>query len=1040
MTDDGTHKFRFDRVFGQGASQAEVYEASVHPVIEEVLQGYNGTVFAYGQTSAGKTFTMVGGEGSREGMIPRALRQLFSTLSRSPDAWTLSVSLLEIYMERVYDLLVSDSSRPAQLSVYEDQAGAVHIPGAVNVSVSTLQETLDLLARGLARRAVGAHRMNRVSSRSHAILRVQLQQTVRDSQALATLRTSTLNLVDLAGSEKVTRTEVCDMRLREAKRINQSLLALGNVVNMLSTGDKAGDRLPQTPTAQGGARERGQRPGAHIPYRDSKLTRILSDSLGGNHLTTIIFNLSPCLANLSEILNTLYFSRRAKCIRNRVWVNERRMFGEGESGVDLEVMLGNCQLRLSEQELLIGRLRDRLQACETQDGPDASPGERRGETPALSARGERGEELEPALQSFLASFTRQRAALKAEARALLVTRANREREIDWEVADCLSPGPAPPESLGLLELVGGEGTCGGLDGADIWGRYYRTPGVGSPAAAALLAALRACAAPDPTRLASEVGRLAGLGDGDGAREARALLLPFLGLFGDCAAVASLAGAGADVDARVDFEALISFVRHSPRLPPGGASGGGEGGALGEVQQLVTFLRNAGLVDGDSCVHAACRGAGERGDAVIRLAAKWGASADAVNAQGETPMDVLLAGSPDAASLPTFELLLRCGLAGHRPRGFVASDVPANPLAAAPRVLASSNVESAPAPRRGNAPGRDARVLAAVGAALEGAGGETAAWFLLLLDCCRLHMPARVRALAQRLPRERIQALLTDLGVFEDVFEHPARPGAPLVRPGEGTDYEDVYNWMCSLLREGGGQGLCARPVYSLLAHALTEAEAGARGPLLEALGGAAGRLCGGDTGTLLRTLSPHVAYPFASLVDRGRNDRALDLLLSDSAILLASAAGETPAVLWLRSDPHQPQPGPACLRLLLGTEHARLLVVSLLLGGQPPGVFVEALASPRVPTRAARAALKALSDGARLRDVALLLGPAPGGGDQAPCCLELAALHAGLDGGARYRLVLDLMLAVQARMSAEEAGLFRPLYARAAPLCEALVG
>ncbi|KAG7202940.1 hypothetical protein KM043_010081 [Ampulex compressa] len=303
-------KFIFDRVFGPTSKQIDVYKAVVSPLLEEVLAGYNCTVFAYGQTGTGKTFTMEGSSNdpalhwqsdTAAGMIPRSLSHLFDELRLlEAQEYTVRVSFLELYNEELFDLL-SANDDASKIRLYEDAAkkGAVIIHGLEEVTVHNKSEVYKILEKGSERRQTAATLMNAHSSRSHTVfsITVHIKENTVDGEEL--LKTGKLNLVDLAGSENVGRSGAVDRRAREAGSINQSLLTLGRVITALV------ERAP------------------HIPYRESKLTRLLQESLGGRTKTSIIATISPASINLEETLSTLDYAYRAKNITNRPEINQK---------------------------------------------------------------------------------------------------------------------------------------------------------------------------------------------------------------------------------------------------------------------------------------------------------------------------------------------------------------------------------------------------------------------------------------------------------------------------------------------------------------------------------------------------------------------------------------------------------------------------------------------------------------------------------------------------------------------------------------------
>uniref|UniRef100_A0A8D9EXZ5 Kinesin-like protein KIF11 n=1 Tax=Cacopsylla melanoneura TaxID=428564 RepID=A0A8D9EXZ5_9HEMI len=311
VNDKISKTFGFDRVFSQESKQVDVYKYVVNPLIDEVLSGYNCTVFAYGQTGTGKTFTMEGEKSNDpsiswqddplSGIVPRAMNHLFDELRLLGDAeFTVRVSFLEIYNEELIDLL-SPTDDITKLRLFEDSArkGSVIIQGLEEKAVHNKDEVYKILEKGSQKRQTAATLMNAHSSRSHTIftITIHIKDNSMDGEEL--LRTGKLNLVDLAGSENIGRSGAQDKRAREAGNINQSLLTLGRCITAL---------VEKTP---------------HIPYRESKLTRLLQDSLGGRTKTSIIATISPAQLNMEETLSTLDYAHRAKNITNRPEINQK---------------------------------------------------------------------------------------------------------------------------------------------------------------------------------------------------------------------------------------------------------------------------------------------------------------------------------------------------------------------------------------------------------------------------------------------------------------------------------------------------------------------------------------------------------------------------------------------------------------------------------------------------------------------------------------------------------------------------------------------
>ncbi|XP_016091389.1 kinesin-like protein KIF11 [Sinocyclocheilus grahami] len=311
-TDKAARKtYTFDMVFGPSAKQIDVYRSVVCPILDEVIMGYNCTVFAYGQTGTGKTFTMEGERSPNEeftweedplaGIIPRTLHQIFEKLSNNGTEFSVKVSLLEIYNEELFDLLSPAPDVTERLQLFDDPRNkrGVTIKGLEEITVHNKDEVYQILERGAAKRKTASTLMNAYSSRSHSVFSVtiHMKEITLDGEEL--VKIGKLNLVDLAGSENIGRSGAVDKRAREAGNINQSLLTLGRVIKALV--------------------ERGP----HVPYRESKLTRILQDSLGGRTKTSIIATVSPASINLEETLSTLDYANRAKNIMNKPEVNQK---------------------------------------------------------------------------------------------------------------------------------------------------------------------------------------------------------------------------------------------------------------------------------------------------------------------------------------------------------------------------------------------------------------------------------------------------------------------------------------------------------------------------------------------------------------------------------------------------------------------------------------------------------------------------------------------------------------------------------------------
>ncbi|PHH65319.1 hypothetical protein CDD81_2731 [Ophiocordyceps australis] len=323
--------FTFDRVFDMSCKQQDIFDFSIRSTVDDILNGYNGTVFAYGQTGAGKSYTMMGtniDDDEGRGVIPRIVEQIFASIMSSPSTieYTVRVSYMEIYMERIRDLLAPQNDN---LPVHEEKNRGVYVKGLLEIYVSSVQEVYEVMRRGGNARAVAATNMNQESSRSHSIFVITItQKNVETGSA----KSGQLFLVDLAGSEKVGKTGASGQTLEEAKKINKSLSALGMVINALTDGKSS-----------------------HIPYRDSKLTRILQESLGGNSRTTLIINCSPSSYNDAETLGTLRFGTRAKSIKNKAKVNAEL------SPAELKALLKKAQGQVTSFETYIHGLEGEIQ-------------------------------------------------------------------------------------------------------------------------------------------------------------------------------------------------------------------------------------------------------------------------------------------------------------------------------------------------------------------------------------------------------------------------------------------------------------------------------------------------------------------------------------------------------------------------------------------------------------------------------------------------------------------------------------------------------
>eukprot|EP00047_Mylnosiga_fluctuans_P022700 m.124605 g.124605 ORF g.124605 m.124605 type:complete len:1235 (-) comp9354_c0_seq1:147-3851(-) len=370
-----THTFPFDRIYDESTPQLALYESCVKPVVLSILEGYNGSIIAYGQTGTGKTFTIEGGSEEARGIIPRTSEDIFGYIENSSTGdskFLVRASFLQIYNEHIMDLLAADKKpKKDHLHIREDASG-VYVDGLSEHIVKNPGEIMALLHLGSTMRTTASTNMNRESSRSHAVFTIIVERSEKHSQdAEATVTIGKLNLVDLAGSERIRSTGVSTgARLDETKNINKSLSAFGKVILALTS------------------------PGNHhVPYRDSKLTRILQGSLGGNCRTTMITAITSAMDSYMETLNSLKFAKRAKNVKNFAIVNQ-----------DLSE-----QALLTAYEREITRLRKELEENRRQNLPPPP-------TPALD-------------QEMLDKLRQQHAALAAEKDQIQTELEQRGQEI-----------------------------------------------------------------------------------------------------------------------------------------------------------------------------------------------------------------------------------------------------------------------------------------------------------------------------------------------------------------------------------------------------------------------------------------------------------------------------------------------------------------------------------------------------------------------------------------------------------------------------------
>jgi len=297
-------QWTYDRVYGPKSDTRQIFDRHVKEIVHSCLEGVNGTVFAYGQTASGKTFTMHGDQ-KRHGIIPYAVLQMFSLMEQHPDLdYLLTVSYLEIYNENILDLLSGPEGGATSIRLFDRPDGSLDIRGLTEVRIGNERgsaEVFECLTRGEKKRHTGETRMNERSSRSHTIFRIQLESRGDEDKVFS----SVLHLVDLAGSEGLKRTGATGERRVEGANINRSLLSLTKVINQLSAETSS--------SARGGNQ--------FVGFRESQLTRILQTSLGGNAQTIIIAAVSGAPGNYPETKSTLEFAARAKTIKNKVKVN-----------------------------------------------------------------------------------------------------------------------------------------------------------------------------------------------------------------------------------------------------------------------------------------------------------------------------------------------------------------------------------------------------------------------------------------------------------------------------------------------------------------------------------------------------------------------------------------------------------------------------------------------------------------------------------------------------------------------------------------------
>lgn len=366
--------FTFDSVYDWNSKQIDLYDETFRPLVDSVLQGFNGTIFAYGQTGTGKTYTMEGvrKDPERRGVIPNSFEHIFTHISRSQNQqYLVRASYLEIYQEEIRDLLSKDQSRRLELRERPDTG--VYVKDLSSFVTKSVWEIEHVMNVGNQNRSVGATNMNEHSSRSHAIFVITVECSELGVDGENHIRVGKLNLVDLAGSERQTKTGAQGERLKEATKINLSLSALGNVISALVDGRST-----------------------HVPYRDSKLTRLLQDSLGGNARTVMVANIGPASYNFEETLTTLRYSNRAKNIKNKPRINEDpkdallREFQE-----EIARLKAQLQKRSGKKK----KRRQRRRAGEGSDSEDLDDGETEDDEEDVDDKGDYWKEQQEKLES-----------------------------------------------------------------------------------------------------------------------------------------------------------------------------------------------------------------------------------------------------------------------------------------------------------------------------------------------------------------------------------------------------------------------------------------------------------------------------------------------------------------------------------------------------------------------------------------------------------------------------------------------------------------
>uniref|UniRef100_A0A674P4W0 Kinesin-like protein n=1 Tax=Takifugu rubripes TaxID=31033 RepID=A0A674P4W0_TAKRU len=323
-------KFVFDHVFNENSTQLDIFENTTKAVLDGLMNGFNCTVFAYGATGAGKTHTMLGSQDD-PGVMYRTMKDLFKRMDDAKDEkeFAVAFSYLEVYNEQIRDLLAN----VGPLAVREDSSKGVVVQGLTLHQPKSAEHILEALDSGNRNRTQHPTDMNATSSRSHAVFQIYLRQQDKTASLNHNVCIAKMSLIDLAGSERASATNAKGARLREGANINRSLLALGNVINALAD--------PKSKKA-------------HIPYRDSKLTRLLKDSLGGNCRTVMIANVSPSSKSYDDTHNTLKYANRAKEIKSSLKSNV----------VSLDSHIGQYAIICEKQRQEILQLKQKIKAYE----------------------------------------------------------------------------------------------------------------------------------------------------------------------------------------------------------------------------------------------------------------------------------------------------------------------------------------------------------------------------------------------------------------------------------------------------------------------------------------------------------------------------------------------------------------------------------------------------------------------------------------------------------------------------------------------------